>query len=150
MSQSILPSVDRFTTLFDELLQQAKELKPNGSLEPLLRYEDLKEGIDAVGSLSRELGKVSNAAIEAAVRNIFYNLVVRPQMPCMSMLALIPRQSSTPIRDGRFGHVWNLLDIANTVSDFGEYLDVCLNNAITERSRIHGSRFGFAPRRRAP
>ena len=119
MSLSTSSPVERFTLLFDDLLGRAKELKPSGSLEPLLRYEDLKEGIDAVGSLSKELGTVSNAAIEAAVRNIFYNLIVCDPS-ALTINVLKPCQSSVPIRDERFGHVWNLFDIANTISDLGE------------------------------
>ena len=69
-------SVETYTDLFQELLLEGRQLKPAQAIEPILRAEDLGDNIGKFSSLAQDVGNKSYAAIETAVRNIFYNLLV--------------------------------------------------------------------------
>ena len=76
MSGASSASVETYTTLFQGLLQGAQSLKPTDTIEPALRIEDLEDSIARLRTLAHNTGTKTYAAIETAVRKIFYNLLV--------------------------------------------------------------------------
>ena len=76
MSNSSVSSVDSFFTILQDILRTATNVKPQGSIDPALKLDDLKGGIGTIGSLSQSLGNKGYAAIETAVRTTFYDLLV--------------------------------------------------------------------------
>ncbi|KAM0799984.1 THO complex, subunit THOC1 [Usnea florida] len=99
MSSVGISSVDCSTTAIKRLLAKARELKPNGGVEPALTAPEFDGGIEEIGKQSEGSNK-DYAAIETACRNIFYALL-----------------ASTSIDEPPFGEVWNLLDIISILSD---------------------------------
>ena len=76
MSTSKPSSLEPFTTRLQDLLRRGEDIKPSGSIEPILNLDDLKDGIESIGLLAQGSGNKNYAAIETAVRSIFYNLLV--------------------------------------------------------------------------
>ena len=76
MSSVGVNSVDCSTTAIKRLLAKARELKPNGGVEPALTAPEFDGGIEEIGKQSAGSNK-DYAAIETACRNIFYALLVR-------------------------------------------------------------------------
>ena len=69
-------SVDSYTSLLHELLNKGRQIKPAALIDPALRVEDLKQEIDDLATCSKRVGNKNYAAIETAVRNIFYTFLV--------------------------------------------------------------------------
>ena len=89
MSGSIIDAVNDFTAIIKRLLARAREVKPNGSIEPILTEHELGQGVQdfaerTQANSNQYLGKKSSshfyATIETACRNIFYEVVVRPRL----------------------------------------------------------------------
>ena len=76
MSSAEVASVATYTDIVQELLYKGKQYKPTGSIDPILRADDLGPRLADIGSLSQGAGSKGYAAIETACRNIFYNLLV--------------------------------------------------------------------------
>ncbi|KAG8529966.1 uncharacterized protein KY384_005448 [Bacidia gigantensis] len=76
MSRSSGASVETYTSLFQELLKQAQELKPVEAIDPALKAEDFGDNVGKVGALTKNTGTKGYAAIETAARNLFYGLLV--------------------------------------------------------------------------
>lgn len=80
MCSARLESVSDFTASFKRLLASARDVKPNGGIEPALTTADFKGGIKAIGQKSQGSPNREYAAIETACRNIFYDLLVRSRI----------------------------------------------------------------------
>ena len=102
MSSVTVQSVDDFSTSIKKLLAKARELKPQGDVEPTLTTSDFGEVLAEVKELSQNTPGRSYAAIETACRNIFYASL-----------------ASTSIEEAAFGEVWNLFDVLSILSDSG-------------------------------
>ena len=77
MSDLGVNSVNSYASLLHKILQKARDVKPGALIEPALKLEDLKLQIEDVATFSQNFGSKSYAAIETAVRNIFYTFLVR-------------------------------------------------------------------------
>ena len=71
-----IESVNDFTASFKRLLARARDVKPNGGIEPALTTADFEGEIEALGQKSQGAPNREYAAIETACRNIFYDLLV--------------------------------------------------------------------------
>ena len=80
-SRTGIASVDEYAAAVQDLLRRAREVKQDADIEPALNLSDLGGAIEAIGDLSQTLGfpniQAHNAAIETAVRDAFYDLLVR-------------------------------------------------------------------------
>ena len=104
MSSAEIKSVDEFTTLIQQLLAKAREVKPYGGLEPAVTIHYIGDGLNEIRRRSQDAISRDYAAVETACRNIFYDLV-----------------ASKLIQDPGFSEVWNLLDVLSVLSDLGEH-----------------------------
>ena len=77
MCSAGIESVNDFTASFKRLLASARDVKPNGDIEPALTTADFEGEIKAIGQKSHGAPNREYAAIETACRNIFYDLLVR-------------------------------------------------------------------------
>ena len=77
MCSAGIESVNDFTASFKRLLASARDVKPNGGIEPALTIADFEGEIEAFGQKSQGAPNREYAAIETACRNIFYDLLVR-------------------------------------------------------------------------
>lgn len=81
MSSDGIASVHSCSVAIKNLLDRARDVKVNPSIEPALNASDLAEGIEEIGKLSNGSfianSQAHYAAIETACRNIFYDLLVR-------------------------------------------------------------------------
>ncbi len=77
MSSAGIESVNDFTAIFKRLLASARDVKPNGGIEPALTTADFKGEIKEIGQKPQGAPNREYAAIETACRNIFYDLLVR-------------------------------------------------------------------------
>ena len=77
MCSAGIESVNDFTASFKRLLASARDVKPNGGIEPALTTADFEGEIEAIGQKSQGAPNREYAAIETACRNIFYDLLVR-------------------------------------------------------------------------
>lgn len=77
MCSAGIESVNSFTASFKRLLASARDVKPNGGIEPALTTADFEGEIKAIGQKSQGAPNREYAAIETACRNIFYDLLVR-------------------------------------------------------------------------
>ena len=111
MSSVGVQSVDGYTRSIKKLLAKAREIKPDGGVEPVLTTLDFGEGLDEIRKRSQGLSNRNYAAIETACRNIFYDLL-----------------ASTTIEEAAFGEVWNLFDALSILSDFGECQNPIVQN----------------------
>ena len=101
MSVAKVPAVERYATKIKILLARARELKPNGGVEPPVNNQVFGNGLSESGQ-SPGSPSQNYAAIETACREIFYSFI-----------------ASTSIDDTAFGEVWNLFDILSALSDLG-------------------------------
>lgn len=81
MSSDGIASVHTYSVAFNTLLNRARSVKVNPSIEPALNASDFAGAIDEIGKLSNGSflanSQAHYAAIETACRNIFYGLLVR-------------------------------------------------------------------------
>ena len=77
MCSAGIESVNDFTASFKRLLASARDVKPDGGIEPALTTADFEGEIEAIGQRSQGAPNRDYAAIETACRNIFYDLLVR-------------------------------------------------------------------------
>jgi THO complex subunit 1 len=80
MSSADVPAVDIYTTGVRQLLERAKEIKEEASIEPPLNAADF---IDHIEFITKARDPVfprdrytSHAVVETALRNTFYELLV--------------------------------------------------------------------------
>ncbi|KAK1052149.1 hypothetical protein LTR74_016558 [Friedmanniomyces endolithicus] len=99
-SAAQLPAVAQATTRLRALLNHAKQLKPEASVEPPLPTSDLVSEVDALQD--GLAGRNVHGVVETAARQIFYSLI-----------------NSTDITDPAFVQVWNFLDILVLCGDRG-------------------------------
>ena len=103
MSSANVQSVDNFATAIQKLLARARQVKPEGGVEPVLTAQEFGEDLAEIRKQSQILLNRNYAAIETACRNIFYALL-----------------ASTSIEEAAFGEVWNLFDVLSILSDSGK------------------------------
>ena len=81
MSSDGIASVQTYSVAISNLLDKARNVKVNSSIEPALNASDFTGGIEDIRKLSNgsflSNGQAHYAAIETACRNIFYDLLVR-------------------------------------------------------------------------
>ena len=81
MSEPQAEAVETYTGAVRSILQAAQRIKPSQTVEPALTHTDLAEDIQAaLGGLeggAPAIGQAQYAAIEAAFRDVFYELIVR-------------------------------------------------------------------------
>lgn len=126
-----LQPVVNVTQRLRTLLDRAKALKPEDTIEPLLPVSEL---LDEVHALNDDLGEdcdqtYRNSIVETAARDIFYSFI-----------------SSTDIQDPAFVDVWNLLDIVLLCGDEGKCTPelVCwLIEELLDSQTTHGCRTVF-------
>ena len=111
MSSAGVQSVDGYTSSIKKLLAKAREIKPEGGVEPVLTTQDFGKGLDEIKERSQGPSNRNYAAIETACRNIFYDLL-----------------ASTSVEEAAFGQVWNLFDALSILSDFGEFQNPIVQN----------------------
>ena len=102
MSSAGVQSVEEYTVLIENLLAKARELKPEGGIEPALTPHDFGSNLNEIKERSQGNPSRNYAAIETACRNIFYDLL-----------------ASRSIKEPSFCEVWNLLDVLSIFSDLG-------------------------------
>ncbi|KAK5169471.1 uncharacterized protein LTR77_005447 [Saxophila tyrrhenica] len=129
-ANDLQPVID-VTSRLRALLQQANNLKPEGTVDPPLPVADLIQGVHALHDDFTEDRDQSfrNATIETAARNIFYAVI-----------------SSTDIQDPAFVEVWNLLDVLLVCSDEGKCtpeLACWLIEELLDSQTTHGCRIVF-------
>lgn len=104
--------MEEFTATFQKLLANAKDIKPDGGVEPALAPQDVGVAeLEEIDLQIKELSKRPHGAddhphyapIETACRNIFYNNLI-----------------SKRIEEPAFGEVWNLLDVLSFLTDTGQ------------------------------
>lgn len=126
-----LQPVQSITARLEALLDSARNVKPETTVDPPLPTHQL---LDEVNALYDELDGSydqahSFAAVETAARGLFYSLI-----------------SSTDIQDPAFVEVWNLLDIAIICDDQGKCTPelVCwLIEELLDSQTTHGCRTVF-------
>ena len=127
MASTGSPLVETYARSIQLWLRKAKLVKHYSSIEPALPISEFDEQVQDIASI-RELASVNSqqvhyAAIETAIRNIFYDILVCDH-PCGDSQLLIEQQASTSIDQPSFCEIWNLFDIVVIVSDNGqEYFD---------------------------
>ncbi|EMC92699.1 hypothetical protein BAUCODRAFT_41548, partial [Baudoinia panamericana UAMH 10762] len=103
-SAADLEPVANTTARLKTLLERAREVKPEASIDPPLRTSDLLPEInalhDGVDARYDQAYKVN--VVETAARGIFYGLL-----------------NSTPIEKPTFVEIWNLLDVLASCGDQG-------------------------------
>lgn len=86
MSSDGIASVHTYSVAIENLLERARNVKVNPSIEPALNASDFAGDIEEFGKLSNGSFLANNqahyAAIETACRNIFYDLLVRGFFSC--------------------------------------------------------------------
>lgn len=113
-------AVDGFTSTFWNLLANARNVKPNGGVEPALNQQDV--GIAELEEIDLQIEALKRpwhtpddhphyAPIETTCRNIFYDVLV-----------------SKRIEEPSFGEIWNLLDILSFMTDTGQFQRECVPN----------------------
>lgn len=89
MSSHGIASVQTYSLAFNNLLDRARNVKVNPSIEPALNASDFAGDIEEIGKLSNGSflanSQAHYAAIETACRNIFYGLLVRGILLCSEM-----------------------------------------------------------------
>ena len=81
MSTREVVRVNEFTTTLHTLLEEAKDLKPVGDIDPALSAQDLEGGIGRLSILAANSGNQAFAIIETACRDIFYKILVSQSNP---------------------------------------------------------------------
>lgn len=82
MAGHVVPAVDEFGTLLEELLQRAEDVKTTTTVEPPLNKSGISDILDRVESVffssaeTLEQRKQRHAAIESAIRDKFNELLV--------------------------------------------------------------------------
>lgn len=97
-----VPSVEGFTASIKNLLGRAREVKPDGGIDPPLSAHSFGKDALGIGNHTHKAINQNYAVIETACRDIFNSLVL-----------------STSIEDPAFGEVWNLFDLLSILSDLG-------------------------------
>lgn len=120
MSGDGVQSVSDFTTSIKKLLARAKEIKPDGGVEPVLITQDFGYGFEEIKKQPHGQSTRDYAAIETACRNIFYNSL-----------------ASTSIEQAAFGEVWNLFDILSILSDQGNAPNATPSLQTTDNIKIN-------------
>lgn len=107
-----IEAVDGFTATFRKLLANAREVKPEGGVEPALTPQDV--GVSVLEEIDIQIEAFKRpwhapdvhphyAPIETACRNIFSDNLV-----------------SKHIEEPAFGEVWNLFDVLSIITDTGQ------------------------------
>ena len=76
MSIQAVAHVNEYTESLRALLLSSRSLKPIGQIDPVIKPQDLEDGIRQVSDLADVSGYQSFAAIETACRDIFYKTLV--------------------------------------------------------------------------
>ena len=76
-----IASVDGYTAAVQDLLQRAREIKQHADIEPALKLSDFQGAIEGISGSAQpsvsDRTPAHYAAIETALRDIFYDLLVR-------------------------------------------------------------------------
>ena len=76
-----IASVDGYTTAVQDLLQRAREVKQHSDIEPALKLSDFQGAIETTSGSPQpsvsDKTPAHYAAIETALRDIFYDILVR-------------------------------------------------------------------------
>ena len=123
MASTGSPSVETYARSIQVWLKKAKHVKHESSIEPALPISEFDEQVQDIASI-RSHGSVNSqqahyAAIETAIRNIFYDILVCDHR-CRDSQVLTKSQASTSIDQPSFCAIWNLFDIVVIVSDNGQ------------------------------
>ncbi|MCJ1401490.1 hypothetical protein MMC11_004704 [Xylographa trunciseda] len=104
MASTGSPSVETYAKSIQLWLRKAKHVKHQSSIEPALPISEFDEQLQNIASIRNHTNVNSQqahyAAIETAIRNIFYDIL-----------------ASTSIDQPSFCEIWNLFDIVVIVSD---------------------------------
>jgi len=116
ISSAGLPSVDAYSDAIDRWLAKADNVKQQAGVEPALIAADFLDEIDEIGKIRHESGvstqQAQYAAIETALRDKFYELLVRGPsrrtILCADPLPRLPRPSTfhPSARHGTFLTLW--------------------------------------------
>ncbi|MCJ1385978.1 hypothetical protein MMC17_009103 [Xylographa soralifera] len=112
MASTGSPLVETYARSIQLWLRKAKHVKHQSSIEPALPISDFDEQVQDIASIRKRASINSQqahyAAIETAIRSIFYDIL-----------------ASTSLNQPSFCEIWNLFDIVVIVSDNGqEYFDI--------------------------
>ena len=122
MTRTEYPSVETYASSIQSWLRKAQHVKHQSSIEPALPISGFDEQVQDIARI-REHGSANSqqvhyAAIETAIRNMFYDILVCGYH-CGDLQLLTKRQASTSIDQPSFCEIWNLFDIVVIVSDNG-------------------------------
>ena len=111
-SNNEIDNVQRYTKALGRILQAARDIREERGIEQPLTRADVTDNLSTFEGLSLSSG------VEAAARDVFYDILVRS-------LALSPnltdsQQATAPFDSSEFVDLWNLLDVCQIFCDDGE------------------------------